>query len=170
MSRKPKPTPERAPAYLSVVKAQAEDPRPNEGATAAKAGEVAAEAFAAPHWFGDEERAIFVFLQKHLRRLQILDDVDQVELQILARAIADWQRVQEEINGLREKNNGSLTYKTHGRNGVQHKLYPQVHQASQYEKIIAAYGSNFGLSAVDRERLKYLGRDPEGEQGSLPYD
>lgn len=173
--RKPKPS---RPGYLTVVDAQdaplgaagvASDAA--SGAHAATSGEQdAVPEFNAPLWFGEEEKAVYEFLQRLLKRSRLVQEIDQIELQMLASAYGAWMRVQDELKELREKNGGSLTYIVRGRNGVQHKTYPQVHQAMQYEKMIGALGSNFGLSPVDRERIKYLRDRPEDpEQGDL-YD
>jgi P27 family predicted phage terminase small subunit len=177
--RKPKPG-KALPAYMRVISAQE---TPEEGARAEKEAGTVGEVrrFEAPDWFDARDKAIFEFLQDQGNRLGILDAIDQIELQMLAREVGEWQRCQEEISAWREKTmqeldskglprypGGTLTYKNTGRNGVQYKTIPQVHQASQHLRNIAALASNFGMSPVDRERLKFFSRTPgDGEQGNL---
>lgn len=166
--RKQKPA-KAVAAYLRVINAQESAPGDDakeEKATAAPSVENVR--FVAPHWFDERDRAIFDFLQDHCFRLGILEQIDQPQLQALAREVANWQRCEEEINAWREKNNGSVTYVTAGRNGKQYKTIPQVAQSAQHLRHIAAFGSNFGLSPVDRERLKYLRRGAgSSEQADL---
>lgn len=162
---------------IGAQEAPEDEARAEKGAVAASD----VKRFEAPDWFDDRDKAIFEFLQDQGNRLGILDAIDQIELQMLAREVGEWQRCQEEIGAWREKSmretnidgtprypGGSLTYKNSGRNGVQYKTIPQVHQASQHLRNIAALASNFGMSPVDRERLKFFNRPPgDNDQGNL---
>lgn len=159
--RKPKPS--KGASYLAVVSAQ--DAPPGGGAERASAGAkekaegAAVAAFEIPDNFTAAEAEIFRFIESHLRRLDILDEIDQIELQILASLYAEWVRLQDEKKAILLERR-SLTYKTSGRNGVQYKTHAVVHQIADVEKRIGAFGSNFGLSPVDRERIKFLRRSP----------
>lgn len=167
--RKPKPSV--SPAYLQVVNAQASGAETLTEKSGAAKETAPLERFECPDWFTESDRRIFDFLQDHLRQAKLLEVVDQIQLQILARNIAMWQALQERINViLAEK--GTLSYVVRGRNGQQHKTMPELAQAREYERAIGQFGSNFGLSPADRERLKFLGlagRGGAGDQGDL-YD
>lgn len=157
--RKPSPSPE--PIYLAAVRDQ------NAPAAEMPAGDDAGLEIAlpgqAPEWLSENEKRVWEFLRDNLTRRKLLDRIDEIQMAILAAKVALWAEMRDKLKEL-----GGHTYKTVGRNGTLHKLRPEYVIMTECERAIGQFGSNFGLSPVDRHRLKMQLTGGGGEdQGGL---
>jgi phage terminase small subunit len=165
--RKPKPEP--APSVVALERYRAGG---DEGGEVGKAEGAAYEFVTPPSRLTTVPGAkhavqAWEFLQEHLgERKRLLESVDLFKLEMLCTQIGLYWYCNERMNEPEHPNQlepRGRYYKSHTRNGTQHKLRPEASDQREALRAINTLASDFGMDPVSRLRLLNLGdpNDPE---------